>query len=120
MVVDTIGVKESVEYRNVPHTVDMRITERLHLVEPDVLWDEVTIEDPETFTRPWQISMPLYRRMEPNIQLIEYRCTEFVEEFLYGNIRREQLVKRWEGETIIVDITRKVPPEDEFYEWFRK
>jgi hypothetical protein len=66
------------------------------------------------------MSMPIYRRMEPNIQLLEYRCTEFAEEFLYGHIRNEQLVKRWEGETIIVDITRKVPPGDKFYEWFRK
>ena len=43
--------------------------------------------------------MPIYRRMEPNMQLIEYRCIEFAEEFMYGNLRREQLVKRWEGET---------------------
>ena len=102
------------------HGYGLKVVERFTLTTPDVIRYDVTIEDPETFTGPWQISMPLYRRMEPNIQLIEYRCTEFVEEFLYGNIRREQLVKRWEGETIIVDITRKVPPEDEFYEWFRK
>ena len=102
------------------HGFGLTVVERFTLMTPDVIQYDVTIEDPDTFTRPWQISMPLYRRMEPNIQLIEYRCTEFVEEFLYGNVRREQLVKRWEGETIIVDITRKVPPEDEFYEWYRK
>ena len=51
--------------------------------------------------------MPLYRRMEPDIQLLEYRCVEFVEEFLYGHQRKTQLVKRWEGDTIIVDITRR-------------
>src|SRR5213592_1960380 len=48
-------------------------------------------------------SMPLYRRLEPNAQLLEYRCMEFVEEFLWGNLRKQQLVKRWEGETIIVE-----------------
>ena len=37
-----------------------------------------------------------------------------------GFSRSQQLVKRWEGETMIVDITRKVPPGDKFYEWFRK
>ena len=81
---------------------------------------EVTIEDPKVFARPWKISMPLYRRLEPNIQLLEYRCIEFVEEFLYGHVRKEQLVKHWEGETIAVDITRKVPPGDKFYEWYQK
>jgi hypothetical protein len=60
--------------------------------------------------------MPLYRRLEPNAQLLEYQCIDFVEEFLYGHLRKEQLVKRWEGETIIVDITRKVPPVERLHD----
>ena len=56
--------------------------------------------------------MPLYRRLEANAQLIEYPCIEFAEEFLYGHVRKNQLVKRWEGETMIIDIKRKVPPAD--------
>jgi hypothetical protein len=64
--------------------------------------------------------MPLYRRLERNMELLEYRCIEFVEEFLFGHLRRQQLVKRWEGDTIIVDITRKVPPGDKLYEWYRR
>ena len=102
------------------HSDALHLVERFTLATPDVIQYEVTIEDPKVFTRPWRISMPIYRRMEPNIQLLEYRCTEFAEEFLYGHIRNEPLVKRWEGETMIVDITRKVPPGDKFYEWFRK
>jgi hypothetical protein len=43
-----------------------------------------TIEDPKTFSRPWTIRMPLYRRMEPNVQLLEFKCVEFSEELLYG------------------------------------
>ena len=39
---------------------------------------------------------------------------------LFRSVRKNQLVKRWEGETMIIDITRKVPPEDKFYEWYRK
>ena len=54
------------------------------------------------------------------MQLLEYRCIEFVEEFLYGHVRKEQLVTTWEGETIIVDIRRKVPEGDAFYDWYRK
>ena len=71
------------------HSEALHLTERFTLMTPDVIQYEVTIEDPKVFTRPWRISMPLYRRMEPNIQLLEYRCTEFAEEFLYGHVRKE-------------------------------
>ncbi len=102
------------------HSDALHLVERFTLMTPDVIHYEVTIEDPKVFTRPWTIAMPLYRRMEPNMQLLEYRCTEFVEEFLYGHVRKQPLVKRWEGETMIVDITRKVPPGDRFHDWFRR
>ena len=102
------------------HSDALHLVERFTLMTPDVIRYEVTIEDPKTFTRPWRIAMPIYRRMEPNMQLMEYRCIEFAEEFLYGSLRKRQLVKRWEGETMIVDITRKVPAGDKLYEWYRK
>ena len=102
------------------HSDALHLEERFTLLSADAIHYEVTITDPNTFTEPWRISMPLYRRLEPNMQLLEYRCIEFVEEFLYGHVRKEQLVQRWEGETIIVDITRKVPPGDAFYDWYRK
>jgi hypothetical protein len=54
------------------------------------------------------------------MQLMEYRCIEFAEEFLYGSLRKQPLVKRWEGETMIIDVTRKVPAGDKLYEWYRK
>jgi hypothetical protein len=73
---------------------------------------EATIEDPMVLTQPFKISMPLYRRVEPNAQLLEFRCIEFVEELAFGHLRRQQLVKRWEGLTLNVDITRKVPKDD--------
>ena len=100
------------------HTsTQLKLTERFTLKSPDVIWYEVTVEDPMTYTRPWQIAMPLYKRAEPNIQLLEFRCIEFVEEFMYGSLRKQQLVKRWEGETMAIDITRKVPPGEKLYEW---
>ncbi len=102
------------------HSEALHLVERFTPITPDAIHYEVTIEDPKVFTRPWRISMPLYRRLEPNAQLLEYRCIEFVEEFLYGNLRNQQLVKRWEGETIIIDVTRKVPPGDKLYEWYRR
>src|SRR3989475_508988 len=102
------------------HSASLHLVERFTPISPDAIRYEVTIEDPETFTRPWRIAMPLYRRLEPNVQLIEYPCIEFAEEFLYGHVRKKQLVKRWEGETMIIDVTRKVPPGDRFFEWYRK
>jgi hypothetical protein len=79
------------------HSDALHLVERFTPITPDAIQYEVTIEDPKAFTRPWRIAMPLYRRLEPNAQLMEYRCIEFVEEFLYGNLRKQQLVKRWEG-----------------------
>jgi hypothetical protein len=64
--------------------------------------------------------MPIYRRMEPNMQHRIPPCIEFAEEFMYGNLRKQPLVKRWEGETMTVDITRKVPAGDKLYEWYRR
>jgi len=102
------------------HSDALHVVERYTLQTPDVIRYEATIEDPNVFTKAWKISMPLYRRMEPNMPLLEYRCIEYAEEFMYGGLRKQQLVKHWEGETMIVDITRKVPPGDKLYEWYRR
>jgi hypothetical protein len=102
------------------HSAALHLTERYTPITADAIRYEVTIDDPETYTRPWKISMPLYRRLDSNVQLIEYPCIEFAEEFLYGHVRKKPLVTHWEGETMIVDITRKVPPGDRFFDWYRK
>ena len=95
------------------HSEALHLVERFTLVTPNVINYEVTIEDPNVFTRPWRIAMPLYRRMEPNMQVLHYRCTPFVEEYLFGHLRNEPLVTRWEGETMVVEITRpeEISPE---------
>jgi hypothetical protein len=74
LVVDTIGIKEYVRFRDVPHTRDMRITERFKLVTPDILWDEITIEDPAVLEKPWTVTFA-YRRM-PDYEIIEYVCED--------------------------------------------
>ena len=102
------------------HSEALRLTERFSQMTPDVIWYEVTVTDPQTFTEPWTIGMPIYRRMDPSATVLDYPCIEFAEEFMYGHLRREQLVERWEGETMIVDITRKIPPGDELHEWYRR
>jgi hypothetical protein len=100
------------------HSDALHLVERFTPISRDALRYDVTLEDPQVFTRPWQISMPLYRRLEPNAQLLEYRCVEFVEEFLYGQLRKHPLVTHWEGETLAVDIRRKVPAGDRLYAWY--
>lgn len=98
------------------HSDALHVTERYTASGKDVIHYEATMEDPQVFTRPWKITMPLYRRLEPNAQLMDFKCVEMVEETLYGHLRRQQLVKHWEGRTMNVDITRKVPPGEEVYE----
>jgi hypothetical protein len=62
------------------HSDQMHIVERFTRVSPDVLQYEATIEDPQTFSRPWKISMPLYRRQEQNFRILEYPCHALKEE----------------------------------------
>jgi hypothetical protein len=97
------------------HSGDMTLVERFTLTDRNTLDYQVTVTDPAVFTRPWRIRMPIYRRLEPNMQLSEFKCVEFVEELMYGHLRKEQLVRNWEGGTLSVNITRKVPPPDERY-----
>ncbi len=68
----------------------LHVVERYTLMTPDAIQYEATIEDPKVFTRPWKISMPLYRRLEKNAQLLEFKCVEFAEELMYGHFLRKQ------------------------------
>ena len=68
------------------HSDALRVTERYTPITPNHLHYEALIEDPNVFTRPWTISMPLYRRMEPNAQLLEFKCIEFAEMFMYEHL----------------------------------
>lgn len=71
------------------HSPDARIVERLTVASPYHIAYEATIEDEKVFSRPWKISFPLYRRMEPNVQLMEFKCQPFVEELLYGRFTKK-------------------------------
>jgi hypothetical protein len=72
--VDTVGIKENVRFRDVPHSAGMHISERIHLATPDILWDEITIEDPESLTKPWVLTFA-YKRM-PDYEILEYVCED--------------------------------------------
>lgn len=70
------------------HSEQLHVVERYTPVGADVIQYEATIEDPKVFTRPWTMRMPLYRRREANLQLLEFKCVPFAEEMLYGALRK--------------------------------
>jgi len=81
LVVDTVGIKESVQYQRMPHSDQMRITERMHMVAPDILHDQITIEDPVVLEKPYTYTLA-YKRM-PNYEMVEFVCEnnrEYVDE----------------------------------------
>ena len=71
------------------HSDALHVVERYTLMSPDHILYAATIEDPNVFTRPWTISLPLYRRVEQNIELMEFKCVELVEEKLYRHLRKQ-------------------------------
>ncbi len=73
LVVDTVGVKEAVKgFKDLPHSDQMRIQERLQLLTPNILQDHVTIVDPKALTKPWSFTFAYQRT--PNYEMLEYVC----------------------------------------------
>ena len=68
---------------------NLHVVERWSRSDKDHLQYEATIEDPKTFSKPWKINMPLYRRVEKNAQILEFKCVEFAEELLYGKYKKK-------------------------------
>jgi hypothetical protein len=71
------------------HTDGLHVVERIRRTGPDHLQYEATIEDPNVYTKPWTIRMPLYRRVEPNMRLGEFKCEEFVGDLVYGKYQKK-------------------------------
>jgi len=91
LVVDVTGLNDQTWFDRAGnyHSDKLHVVERYTPASPEILNYEATIEDPNVFTRPWKISMPLYRHVEKGAQLLEYRCVEFTEELLYGQYRKK-------------------------------
>ncbi len=73
------------------HSAAMKVTERYTLTSPDHILYEATMEDPATFSRPWSLSLPLYRNINQNARLGQFKCVEFVEELIYGHLRKKPI-----------------------------
>ena len=65
-----------------------RITERYTPLGPNHLQYEATIDDPAVYSRPWTLRMPLYRIVDEDFRLLEFKCEPFAEEKLYGHLRK--------------------------------
>src|SRR5712692_3074789 len=70
------------------HSEALHVVERYTPIDSTHLTYEATLEDPNVYTRPWKMSMPLYRRMEKNAQILEFKCSEYVEELYWGKYRK--------------------------------
>lgn len=91
LVVDTRGYLDSTWFDRAGnhHSDALHTIERISARSAETLNYEITIEDPNVFTRTWKMSFPLYKHVEPNAQLTEYRCVEFSEEMLYGHLKKK-------------------------------
>ena len=67
------------------HSDALHVVERYSLRDPDHILYEATIEDPKVFTKPWKMSMPLYRRVERNARVLEYECVFYLQEQKFKN-----------------------------------
>ena len=90
LVVDVRGFNEKTWFDRSGnfHSDALHVTERFTPINANALDYQATIEDPKVFTRPWTIRMPLYRRLETHAQLLEFKCVEFVEDLMYGHLKK--------------------------------
>ncbi len=93
LVVDVTGLLEGSWFDRAGshHSNQLHVVERYTMIGPNHIQYEATIEDPEVLTEPFTIRMPIYRRIEENARLMDFRCVEFVEELLFGEWRRTPL-----------------------------
>lgn len=91
LVVDVTSLMEDTWFDHAGnfHSDALHVVERFTPRSADTLTYEATIEDPKVFSRPWKISMPLYRRAEKDARLMEFKCVEFAEELLYGPLSKK-------------------------------
>ncbi len=90
-VVDVTGLDERTWFDRAGnyHSDQLHVVERYTMTGPATMNYEATITDPAVYSRPWKISMPLYKHVEKNARLMEFKCVEFVEELMYGQFRKK-------------------------------
>jgi hypothetical protein len=87
LVVDVTGFNDQTWFDHAGnfHSDALHVVERYSLAGRDHIQYEATIEDPKVFTRPWKMSLPLYRRLDKNVRLLEYECVFYLQEERFKN-----------------------------------
>ena len=85
LVIDTVSLGDQTWFDEAGnfHSDALHVVERLTPTDATHIDYNVTLEDPKVFTRPWKINMTLYRRVEKNLELLDYECSEHVYEKLF-------------------------------------
>ena len=93
LVVDVTGQSDQtwLDRAGSHHSEQIHVVERYTMIGPNHIQYQATIDDPVVFTEPFAIEMPLYRRMEANARILDFKCVEFVEELMFGEWRRNPL-----------------------------
>jgi hypothetical protein len=71
----------------------LHVVERYSLIDANTMNYEATIEDPQTFSKPWKINVILYKHREKDARLLEFKCVEFTEELIYGDLKKKGTAK---------------------------
>lgn len=74
LVVTTLGVREDTEFYEIPHSSDMKITERIRPTQPGYLENQITIEDPKILVEPYRFTYG-YKRND-DYEIMEYICDQ--------------------------------------------
>ncbi|MFK7978171.1 MAG: hypothetical protein AB8C02_18705 [Halioglobus sp.] len=93
LVIETTGMNDSswLDRAGNYHSDKLKVTERFTRTSDHTVDYSATLEDPEVFSRPWTIAMPLYRRVGADANMLQFNCVEYVEELMYGHLRKEPL-----------------------------
>jgi hypothetical protein len=93
LVIETTGMNDRswLDRSGNYHTDKLKVTERYTRTSEHTIDYSATLEDPNVFTRPWTINMPLYRRVGADANMLQFNCVEYVEEMMYGHLRKEPL-----------------------------
>ncbi len=94
-VVEVTGLLDSTWYDRAGNyrSWESSVVERYTMTGENVIQYEATITDPQLYTEPWTISMPIYRRLEEGFELPQFKCVEFVEELMYGSFRKGEPIE---------------------------
>ena len=76
LVIDTVGFNDKtwLDPMGLPHSDALHVIERMRRVDHDTLEDQITIDDPKAYTKPWTATRIF--KLKPDWQIKEYVCTE--------------------------------------------